>query len=190
MQTEATLLEAARQGDMEAFVQLFEPLRPQVYAVAARLVGPDEAGDVVMDAFLKAWEALPKFRGRSSLKTWMYRIVSNCALDRLRSRERRREESLSFGDREQAWARDVPDEATDPPGVRVERTEMVEAIRRAIHELPPQHRCVLELRYVDGLTYGEIAAATGVPLGTVMSRLFHAKRQLRAALKRHTSDET
>jgi RNA polymerase sigma-70 factor (ECF subfamily) len=87
----AARLAAAGKGDMEAFAALFEELRPMVYEVACRLVGPSDADDVVMETYLKAWRAIPRFNRRAALKTWLYRVTYNCALDFLRSRQRRRD---------------------------------------------------------------------------------------------------
>lgn len=178
-------LQAAQQGDMEAFAELFEELRPVVYAVATRLVGPDEAGDVVMNAFLKAWHALPAFRRGASLKTWLFRIVSNCALDCLRARARRREEPLNheIGD-EGGGGLLTAVETIDSPDSFTDRSDIVGIVRKAMQELSNEHRVALELRYVDGLSYAEIAAATGVSIGTVMSRLFYAKRRLRSVVEK------
>jgi len=85
---QAEQLERARKGDVEAFAEVFEALRPLVFSVANRLVGPNDAEDVVMETYLKAWQGLPRFRGKSSLKTWLYRISRNCSLDFIRSRQR------------------------------------------------------------------------------------------------------
>ncbi|MCX7590936.1 MAG: sigma-70 family RNA polymerase sigma factor [Kiritimatiellae bacterium] len=186
MRPEEERLRAAQRGDMDAFAELFEELRPVVHAVATRLVGPDEAGDVVMDAFLKAWHSLPDFRRGSSLKTWLFRIVSNCALDHLRGRARRREQPLDHEAGDDATVAEPPAETVDGPDSLTERSDMVGIVKRAMRELSDEHRTALELRYVDGLSYAEIAAVTGVSIGTVMSRLFNAKRRLRTAVEKLT----
>ena len=89
-----TQLERARQGDVNAFANVFENHRPTVYAIACRLAGPDDADDIVMETYLKAWRALPRFHRRAALKTWLYRIAHNCAMDFIRARSRRQDRVL------------------------------------------------------------------------------------------------
>jgi RNA polymerase sigma-70 factor (ECF subfamily) len=175
-------LKAAKNGDVEAFVALFEQFRPLVHAVAGRLVGPDDAEDVVMETYLKAWQALPRFGGRSRLSTWLYRIARNCALDVLRRRETRRERLLARDESESEAVERAPDPAAVRPDRAMEGQELGDAIARAMARLPDVHRVALELRFVDGLSYAEVAAATGISIGTVMSRLFNGRRKLQRLL--------
>jgi RNA polymerase sigma-70 factor (ECF subfamily) len=177
---------------MDAFAVLFEGLRPMAQAVAFRLAGANDMEDVVMDAFLKAWQSLPAFQGRSSLRTWMYRLIYNAAVDRVRARKRRREQPMADRGRdgETGRAEAAVEDATQPgPDDIVARRDMTEAVSRAMQRLSPEHRIVLELRYVEGLSYGEMAAATGSSMGTVMSRLFYAKRRLRRQLGEEEEEE-
>lgn len=178
----SSLLDQAKSGDIEAFARLFEPLRGNVFAVACRLVGAQDADDVVMDTFLKAWKALPGFRGGSSLKTWLARIARNACLDRMRRAQTERTDSLASGD-----AAEPPRELADPtvstPDETVRSREMAGVLRAALARLDEAHRTALQLRFVDDLSYAEIAAATGVHIGTVMSRLFNGKRKLRAIVE-------
>lgn len=184
-----TRLEQARQGDMEAFAELFEPLRPKVHAVACRLVGPQDAEDIVMDAFIKAWQALPGFRGEASLQTWLLRIARNRCLDVLRSR---RAEPFRVELDAPAAGREDPPQVHDPgqpnPAERAADRLDARAARDALALLDERHRDALLLRYEDGLSYAEIAAAQGVRIGTVMSRLFHARRKLARALGEDLSE--
>ncbi len=183
MKTEmAALIRRARKGDADAFAEAFEPLRSMIYAVAYRLVGPDDAEDVVMQTYLKAWQAIPRFGGRSALKTWLYRIARNCALDLIRSRGRRRERVLSQEELESPAAQ-FPDPSQPQPDEVVVRSETAALVQEAMRGLSPEHRTALQMRFSDGMSYAEIAAATGVAIGTVMSRLFNAKRKLRAILE-------
>ncbi len=175
-----SLLNKARKGDMDAFAELFEPLRPKSLAIAARIIGPDEAPDVVMDAFLKAWKAIPGFDGRSSLATWLYRIVWNCAADHRRTGQRRRENRLAEDDEGQTL--DIPDTAADTPAENVARRDLSGQVNAGLERLPEALRTTLLLRFADDLSYREIAAATGVRIGTVMSRLFHGRRRLKTLL--------
>ena len=175
-------LAKAKKGDAEAFAVAFEELRPSVYAVACRLAGPDDAEDVVMETYLRAWQALPGFEGRAAVKSWLYRIAFNCATD-LRRRQQRSCEVRSEPTEE---GQDAVERVADPdvvmPGEVLEADETRQWIAWALRRIPPEHRVALELRYVDGLSYAEIAAATGIGIGTVMSRLFNAKRKMQRAL--------
>ncbi|TFH17511.1 MAG: RNA polymerase sigma factor [Lentisphaerales bacterium] len=171
-------IERAMQGDVSAFASVFEELRPTVFAVACRLVGPLDAEDVVMETYLKAWQALPRFEKRSSIKTWLYRIAHNCSLDMLRARTHRKEEPLPVRPGE-AGELAVPDLAQPAPDRQAENAELAGWLDTAISVLSSEHRAVILLRHADGLSYSEIAAATGVSTGTVMSRLFNARRNLK-----------
>lgn len=173
---------------MDAFAELFEELRPTMYAVAYRLVGAADADDVVMDSFLKAWQGLPRFRGKAALKSWLFRIVHNCAVDRLRKRERRKTVSLTCDVTERAVERDISESTAATPSEIAAGRDFSQHVQDALATLSTAHRVVLELRYVDGLQYNEIAAATGVSIGTVMSRLFHARRRLRAGLSQKLNE--
>ena len=177
------LIEQARHGDVEAFAELFEGMRSTVFSVACRLVGPVDADDVVMETYLKAWQAIPGFGMRSSLKTWLYRITHNCALDLIRSRKRRRDRTVAVDDPQDNPIDDMPDDRLTRPDEAMARSELAEQVADAISKLSHDHAVVLQLRYTDCLSYAEIAAATGVSMGTVMSRLFNAKRRLRAVME-------
>lgn len=172
------LIERARKGDMDAFSALFETMRPMAFSIACRLVGPTDADDIVMNTYLKAWKAMPRFKGRSSLKTWTYRIVHNCALDFIRSRKRIKEVPFPGGDE-----MDMPDSAQTIPDEAAALSDDASHLHTALGFLSNDHRTALLLRFSDGLSYAEIAAATGVSTGTVMSRLFNAKRKLRKVLE-------
>jgi RNA polymerase sigma-70 factor (ECF subfamily) len=176
-------LERARNGDAEAFAQAFESLRASVYAVAVRLAGPDDADDVTMETFLRAWQAIGQFNGRSSLKSWLYRIAHNCAIDAIRKRSRRREVLPAPDDDGRGPMERIPDANAPLPARELERGELRDELDQALQKLPTDHRLVILLRYSDGLSYGEIAAAAGLPIGTVMSRLFNGKRKLQNLLK-------
>lgn len=169
---------------MDAFLALFEEARPTIHAVAIRLVGVDEAEDVVMETYLKAWKAMPGFSGRSSSRTWLCRIAHNCAVDWLR---RRRTVPLPAPDPEEPdGAGDMSllaDPAQRRPSDLVAGRELQVAIGAAMERLTPEHRVAVTLRFSDGLSYSEIAAATGVSIGTVMSRLFNGRRKLMKALR-------
>ena len=180
------LLARARGGDMDAFAALFEGFRPLLHRLAYRLVGPNDCEDVVMDTYLKVWKALPGFRGRSSLKNWLCRVLRNCALDHLRQRQRRDARHVITHDTDDGPApvlEAMPDETSPGPDRQAELSDLGTILSRAVAQLSIDHRTALLLREVDGFSYKEVAAATGVAVGTVMSRLFNAKRRLRQLLK-------
>jgi RNA polymerase sigma-70 factor (ECF subfamily) len=183
-----SLLRSARQGSIEAFAELFEPLRATAVAVATRYVGTSDAEDVVMDAFLKAWQGLPQFRGQR-LKSWLLQIVRRAALDRIRSRARRHSVSLDAPasgspqhDPAQTPSRDISDPTAATPDETATQHETVRNVQLAMTQLSDLYRISLQLRYTDNLSYSEIADATGVSIGTVMSRLHNGKRRLRQLL--------
>ena len=171
---------------MEAFATLFEPLRPKMYAVAVRMVGEAEADDIVMDTYLKAWAALPKFGGRSALGTWLCRIARNQAMDLIRKRQRRSQREVQGEQAEYLREREVDPRQPDA-AEQVVRSETNTTVRQAIDSIPDPHRSTLLMRFADDLSYAEIAAAMGVSIGTVMSRLHNAKRKLRVALDELTA---
>ena len=177
----------ARSGDVDAFAEIFEKHRLLVYRIACRLTGAQDADDVVMETYLKAWRALPSFRGEAALKTWLCRVARSCALDLLRRRTREdARRAPASGDEAgdetgDPWSL-IPDPAADAPDSRIQADELAGQIEQAMAQLSPEHRSVLVLREVDGLSYKELAAACGTGIGTVMSRLFYAKRKLRQVL--------
>ena len=181
--SEMLLVQAAAKGDREARRELFERYRNLAYGVAYRITGRNEdALDVVQDSYINAFDSLEKFKQQSAFKTWLLRIVSNRALDLLRSRKVRLAISLDGNDDESGP--DLPAHGdSDHTGVQaLEQQELAERLRMAIESLPPEQRAVFALYASGDMTYGQIAEALGIPLGTVMSRLYHARRQLREIL--------
>jgi RNA polymerase sigma-70 factor (ECF subfamily) len=177
------LIASARRGDRGALNRLLTDARPRLLAVALRIVRDrDEAEDVVQEALLKVCRSLARFEGRSSFSTWLHRITVNAALDRLRRGTARREQSTTKGgDDEQAQAPiDLVDEQT--PERLVSRRETGAVVRGALARLQPIHREVLVLREFDGESYRDLARLVRCPVGTVMSRLHHARHKLESEL--------
>ncbi len=168
---------------------LVERYQGRAYGLARRILRDEEqAKDVVQEAFLKVYRSLGRFEGRSSFYTWFYRVVVNLCIDAKRRQPAGR---MLEWDEEQALETPVGSglDAVDPerqsasgPAGDLERAELREAIGRAIEALPDDARQTLLLREVDGLGYAEIAQALGIPKGTVMSRLHHARRRMRVLL--------
>ncbi len=154
--------------------------------VALRITGRSEdALDVVQDAFIKAFERLAGFQQESGFKTWLLRIVSNRALDVLRARRVRLAASIDPPDEDADSGRRAlePQAVGAAPETGLEQAELSSRLRTALAALPPDQRAVMAMFALDELTYGQIAEALGIPIGTVMSRLFHARRKLAQTLK-------
>ncbi len=184
--TEPELVARAQQGDQEAFAQLVEANQNKIYSLALRMTGnPEDAQDLAQEAFLRAWRTLPSFQGDSSFATWLYRLTSNLCIDFLR-REKRRSAaapvtSLDDDDDGDAPPIQVPDRRFDPH-TEAERKELRAAVGQALLQLSDEHRQILVLREVDGLSYAEIAQRLDTPEGTVRSRLARARLCLRNIL--------
>lgn len=172
------LVQLARGGDAPAREELFRRHHGIAYRVARRQLGHDEdALDAVQDGFLKAFRHLDDFDGRSGFRTWLLRIVTNAALDLGRRRRRRTTVPLDEADgpgHEPAVAHD--------PTAGLERADLRRALETALDRLSPALRATFVLRAEAELSYEEIAACQGVPIGTVMSRLHFARQKLMAAL--------
>ena len=161
---------------------LLAAARPRMYAVALRLTkNPDDAEDVVQEAMLKAWRNMGRFEGRAAFSTWIHRIVVNAGLDRLRSRRPEVSTSVGAGNRddgEVAEDRSLATSSPETPEDLVESAEIGAAVHRAMGALSPVHRDALALRELDGDSYQSIADIVRCPIGTVMSRLHHARHRL------------
>ena len=168
-------------GDRAALEDLFRRYRGVAYRVAYRLLGHEaDALDAVQEGFVKALTHLDAFQGRSAFKTWLLRIVSNAALDLGRQRGRR--EVLSL----EAVTADEPEppRPADDPARGLHRADLRRLLDEALGHLPAAQRQTFVL-HVDGeLSYREVARALGISIGTVMSRLFYARRKLRGYLDR------
>ena len=185
-EAERGLLEMCRRGDAEAFARLVALHESMVYNLSARLLGDgEEARDLSQDVFLQVYRTLGGFQGRSTLKTWIYRIVVNQARNRQRWwRRRRRErccpiEDMTPADHARASA-GRPD--AEAPFERLARGEQARQIQGALLKLSFDHRAILLLREVEELDCEEIAAALRIPPGTVKSRLARARGSLREAM--------
>ncbi len=177
---DADLLARIAKGDTAALESLFQRHRNVAFQVAYRLLGNEaDALDAVQDGFLNALQNLEKFRGQSSFKTWLLRVVSNASLDL--GRGRRRRES-----RAELMAGEGLHEAKDYRGGEVdsalERIDLRKQLDTALAELPEPQRQTFVLHAVGELSYQEVAEALGVAIGTVMSRLFYARQKLKTLL--------
>ncbi len=180
------LVERAQQGDHGAFRQLFDRYHKRAYSVAyGVLKNRHDAMDVVQEGFVKVHKHLASFQGSSSFYTWLYRIVMNLAIDQLRRRKTSR--PVEYDDaisREEGGTNEaiLPRMADANPRKAAIRRELIEKIDAALAELPEYHRQVILLREIEGLSYEEMAEVLDVPKGTIMSRLFHARKKMQSAL--------
>ncbi len=182
---EASLITAAQQGRVDAFNELVRAYQHQVYNLAYRILGdPASAADATQEAFISAYQNIARFRG-GSFKSYLMRIVSNACYDELRRRKRRPTTSFEdFGEVDEE-ANPALINGGEGPEEYAERQEMARVIQTGIETLPPDQRITLVLSDVQGLSYQEIAEATGVSLGTVKSRLARARGKLRDYLRTH-----
>ncbi len=180
------LITRAQAGDKAAFRSLVERHQRRAFAIAVGLVRDDnDAREIVQEAFLRVFRGLATFEGSSTFFTWLYRIVTNLAIDLMRKPGRKGAEldearNLS-DDSEGEFALVSRIDGADPIDV-VRRKEMAARIQAALDALPWYHRAVILMREVEGLSYEEMAEAMGVSKGTIMSRLFHARQKMQRAL--------
>lgn len=181
------LVERARAGDALAFDELVTLYMDKIYSYVARMVGDtSEAEDIAQETFVKAFRNIRSFRGASSFQTWLYRIASNLTIDAVR-RRKRRENTVSLdapveGDAGQI-TRELEDVSLAGPSGSLETAELQRHVHRAIQELSPKLRAVVVLYELQGLSYEEIAEVLRCPLGTVKSRLFNARMELKERLR-------
>lgn len=172
------LVERARQGDMVAFEDLVRKYRNQVFALSFHFVHErEEAWDISQEVFIKAYRSIGGFRGDASFKSWLLRITANQCKDKLK---RRKLSVVSLDETIQAEGDSGPVQ-TDR---QAENNELGRAIEAAVAALPPKHQMAFVLREYQGMSYEEMAKAMECNLGTVMSRLHHARKKLQQALLR------
>ncbi len=178
------LVSRSQAGDMQAFDVLVTRYRGKIYAMTVNMIHNDaDAWDLAQDTFVKAWKALPKFQARSNFYTWLYRIAHNVTYDWLRKKQNRVEKA-EFDDSIESHQIDksAPTAPRDMarPDQHAQGSELKQSIRDALAQLSPEHRSVILLKEVDGLRYEEIAERTDCSVGTIMSRLFYARKKLQA----------
>src|SRR3954452_10791835 len=181
------LVKQAQTGDTEAFDQLVGRYRTRVFGMIYNMVhNEQDAWDLAQDSFVKAWKSIGRFRGQSSFYTWVYRIVMNVTIDWLRKKQVKGG-GTEFDDAVQLkeidpGAKTLP-KPDDAPYEGMQRAEIREQIDKAIAQLSPEHRAVILMKETEDMQYHEIAEALGCSIGTVMSRLFYARKKLQTLLK-------
>jgi len=172
----------SRAGDLRAFEALVERHRDVVHRVAARIAGDDEADDVTQDTFLRAYHRLERYRGDGAFRSWLLQIAHNAAVT---AAEHRKVGALPLSAIEEE---NRPPDGVPTPADQVEAIERRRRLDVKVKGLSPQHRAVLVLRDIEGLSYDEIAAVTGAPLGSVKARLHRAREEFVELLRTNTYD--
>lgn len=177
MDYEPALIRRAQKGDQDAFAALVDEHQRYVYHLALRLVKDEnEALDLTQETFVRAWTALPNFRGQSQFRTWLYRITTNLCYNRLPNLRR------SLNDLGDDVMDEIPQTDLDDPVDKFESSETKIRLYKAIDELDTHYKLLITLRYQNELSYEEIASTLNLPLGTVKTGIFRAKEQLRKSL--------
>ena len=177
--TDLLLIERHRHGDPDAFEELYDEFSDMVFSVALRLSGnPDDAADLSQETFLKIHRNLDGFRGRSSLKTWIYQVALNCCRTRLRKKSSQRR----LGSRSVRTLEEMPALDRTPEENAIAWSE-AEKVMAALQKIPSPYREAVVLRDLEGLSYQEIAGVLRTRLGTVRSRLARGREHLRQILE-------
>lgn len=185
---EARLISRLRTGDLAAFEELVAHFERPVYALCFRLLSDaEEARDAAQETFLKVYRGLSGFRGEAGLKTWIYRIAINQAMNQKRWwRRRHRDETISLditrGQSETTLGHLLPGNATSPEAEAIS-SERERRIMRALAEIKEEYRIALMLREIEELSYEEIAATLSISIGTVKSRIARGREELRRRVK-------
>lgn len=180
--SDEALVRDAQSGDMAAFEELVARHRDKVYARAYSMMrNEEEALDLSQEAWVKSWQRIGQFQGESSFATWLTRIVINLCLDAMRRQKRLHAESVEQMSQEGGLERHLPAVQVDMLE-GLERQELRERIDAGLSQLSDAHRTVLILHEFEGLEYKECAKRMGCSIGTIMSRLFYARRRLAALL--------
>ena len=181
--TEQELVARAKAGDDEAFAQLMRDNEKRIYNLTLRMTGnPEDAMDLAQEAFLNAWRGLKFFKGDSAFSTWVYRLASNACIDFLRRQKRRQDISVPMPTYEDDDSQpDIPDDRFLPEQ-ELERQELRRAVLQGLEQLSLEHRQVLVMREINGLSYQEIADVLDLEAGTVKSRIARARISLRKIL--------
>jgi RNA polymerase sigma-70 factor, ECF subfamily len=179
------LVQRVQAGDRDAFRELVERYQRRIAALALGMLrNREDALDVVQETFTKAYQNLDRFKGDSAFYTWIYRIAHNLCIDHQRRAGKQAQVPLDSDEPGHAAAEPIPDgPRPDQPFDRARDSEIARRVQEAIRELTPDHRAVILLRELEGLSYEELSQVLECPKGTVMSRLHYARRQLQARLR-------
>ncbi len=193
-EAETKLVERAQDGDRQAFQQLVENYQRKVYGVCmGMLKDPADSQDVSQEVFIKVYRYLDKFNFESSFYTWLYRITVNKCIDYIRKQKRKKEVDYDDGILREDEVEGDDDILPSRLGVHPDkvygRKELRAKMLEALKTLSEKHRTILVLREVEGLSYQEMAEVLDISKGTVMSRLYHARRYFQEAVEEYVGDE-
>ena len=187
---DAALVKAAQKGDMQAFEELVARHRDKIYTRAFSMMrNEEEALDLSQEAWVRSWQHLKQFKGEASFVTWITRIVVNLCLDQLRRQKRFRADSIERLDEESGGVERQMPVVRPNPTERLERHELRQRIDKALGQLSYEHRTVLILHEFEELEYKEIAKRMACSIGTVMSRLFYARRKMANLMASYKREE-
>ena len=168
------LARRSQAGDTEAFGELVTKYRTKIFTMVYGMVRNEhDAWDLTQQGFVRAWQSIHRFEGRSSFYTWLYSLTVNLTIYSLRRKGRREELELN----------DAISSSLPSPAVNYQRTEIREQVNAALAKLSPEHRAVVVLKELEDLQYHEIAEVLNLSMGTVMSRLFYARKKLQSMLR-------
>lgn len=182
---DAELVARVQNGDKQAFDLLVLKYQRKIMRLLSRMIrDPAETEDVAQEAFIKAYRALPQFRGDSAFYTWLYRIAINTARNWLATNKRRPQSSSSF-ESEEGETFDETENLTDhsTPESELASREIAQTVNKAIEDLPEELRSAIVMREIDGMTYEDIAQSMNCPIGTVRSRIFRAREAIATRLR-------
>lgn len=184
---EEILVKSAKNGDLEAFNELVTIHRGKIYAMIQNMIhNQADSWDLTQEVFVKAWRALPKFEARAKFSTWLYRISHNVVYDWMRKKKINSagefDDAILTDSSIEPSARTTPRESIRPDQA-MQNSELAKRINDAMSKISPEHRQVITLREIEGYDYKEIAEIMDTTLGTVMSRLFYARKKLQTLLK-------
>jgi len=186
---ELAIVERCRKQDFEAFGKLVDAYQNRVFGFVKRMVpNAEEAADITQEVFIRAFQSFGRFDGRSSVRTWLFRIAYNLCVDRARKIDRAPVEIGMQPSADGEETVDVPDSRWQPEQIAMDE-ELADAVERAILSMSDKLRTVLLLHDKEDMAYEEIATTVGVPVGTVKSRLFLARAHLQQALKNYLQPE-
>ena len=192
LESDVYLVERALDGDIAGFEKLVTRYQNKIMGYVGRMTNGDreEAEDITQEAFIKAYRNLDSFRGQASFSTWLYKIATNLCIDRARTKKRRPQQAYSldepFDKEEEGGGREIADSRFEP-SKGVERDELRTLVRQTVGEMPEKQRQVLIMCDLQGMPYEDIAETLDIPLGTVKSRIFHARADLARRLKPYMS---
>ncbi len=185
--TEAGMIEQIKSGDQRAFNQLVHHYYNRVFRTAFGVTRNEEnAKEVTQQTWIKVWKKIDTFKGDSAFSTWLYRITTFTALDFLRSNKKHQKLDSIEASAENEGIKSIQlasDNLDEQPRSSLRRKEVMDGFQKALQNLKEQHRTALVLREIDGLSYEEIATIMECKIGTVMSRIFNARRAIQSEMK-------